>query len=152
MIVSQPSKLSATEEYVLNLDPNTVSGKRIKDISYNSNANPFVSWMIRPLNWKGAMYRRVCSQACHDQVCEREKTFIQRSDATPWIMKFKNTERSFDLPLYLICTVSCLHFILYLGVVMILECSIIPGLASFLLYWSSTVQHIMFSQGSRYLL
>ncbi len=26
-IVSQPAKLSATEEYVLNLDPATVSGK-----------------------------------------------------------------------------------------------------------------------------
>ena len=29
VIVSQPSKLSATEEYVLNLDPNTVSGKKM---------------------------------------------------------------------------------------------------------------------------
>lgn len=27
VIVSQPSKLSATEEYVLNLDPNVVSGR-----------------------------------------------------------------------------------------------------------------------------
>ena len=26
-VVSQPAKLSATEEYVLNLDPGTVSGK-----------------------------------------------------------------------------------------------------------------------------
>ena len=28
VIVSQPAKLSPTEEYVLNLDPNTVAGKQ----------------------------------------------------------------------------------------------------------------------------
>ena len=29
VIVSQPTKMSETEEYVLNLDPNTVAGKFI---------------------------------------------------------------------------------------------------------------------------
>jgi len=31
-VVSQPTKLSATEEYVLNLDPATVSGKFAFDV------------------------------------------------------------------------------------------------------------------------